>query len=91
MTTLAKNTTPSYCSEYISYNGNKYKIVVRNGNAYFEVFIYRLTNNGDFAVIANVNDIPNITRINYVWDDNRRMECAKENLEKAKEWLKSVF
>jgi hypothetical protein len=42
-------------------------------------------------VVAHKNDIEGIESIAYHWDDNRRIELGKKNIEIAKEWIKQVF
>jgi len=87
-----RNESPSYSSETIVLvGGEKYKIVAENGNAYSYLNIYRYTCNGDLGLIACCYDIPNYKRVDYIWDDSRRLAGNKKNIEAAEEYIKKVF
>lgn len=97
MKVLSKSYKASYCSEYVSHtakNGEElfFKISAENGNSYFYFYVRLLTKNNVMDnVVAHANDIEGVERINYIWDDNRRIEVGKKNIEIAKEWIKQVF
>ena len=87
-----KNESPSYSSEtVVLVGGNRYKIVAENGNAYSRLNIYRYTRNGDLGQIACCYDIPNYNRVDYFWDDSRRLAGNRKNMEAAEEYIKKVF
>ena len=87
-----KNESPSYSSEtVVLVGGEKYKIVAENGNAYSRLNIYRYTCNGDLGQIACCFDIPNYKRVDYIWDDSRRLAGNQKNMEAAEEYIKKVF
>lgn len=91
MKTLSLKLDKKWSSEYILYNGVRYRLRVENDNSYFYANIYRQTQNGDFSLIADKADIEGIKDIKHIWSDNERIECAKQNLELMKKWLKKVF
>jgi hypothetical protein len=87
-----RNESPSYSSEtVVLIGGEKYKIVAENGNAYSRLNIYRYTKNGDLGLIACCYDIPNYKRVDYIWDDSRRLAGNRKNMEAAEEYIKKVF
>lgn len=95
MKTLISNSSASYCSETVmhTFDGKdtRFKIVVENGNCYFRVKILIQTLNGDFALVATEDDIPNLNHISYVSDKERRLAEGLENIVKCKSYIKSVF
>jgi hypothetical protein len=97
MKVLSQSYKAGYCSEYVSHtakNGEElfFKISAENGNSYFYFYVRLLTKNNVMDnVVAHKNDIEGIESIAYHWDDNRRIELGKKNIEIAKEWIKQVF
>lgn len=95
MKTLISNSSASYCSETVmhTFDGKdtRFKIVVENGNCYFRAKILIQTLNGDFALVATEDDIPNLVHISYVSDKERRLAEGLENIVKCKSYIKSVF
>ena len=97
MKVLSTSYKACYCSEYVSHtakNGEElfFKISVENGNSYFYLYVRLLTKNNVMDnVVAHKNDIEGIEHINYIWDNEKRIEVGKKNIEVAKEWVKKVF
>ena len=91
MKRLIEVETPRYCSEVIIYNCKKFKVVCQNGNAFSHLSIYTFTNNGDLALIANENDIPNYVYINYVENEDKRTELGVKNLIAAEKYIKAIY
>ena len=97
MKVLSKSYKAGYCSEYVSHttkNGEEmlFKISVENGNSYFYLFVRLLTKNNEIDnVVANANDIEGVEGISYIWDNEKRLNAGKRNLEIAKKWIKKVF
>ena len=91
MKRLVKVETPKYCSEVIIYNCKKFKVVCENGNAFSRLYIYTFTNNGDLALIANGNDVPNYVRVDYMEDDEKLKELGVKNLIAAEEYIKAIY
>lgn len=90
MKTLITSFRPSYCSETIEYNGNKFKITSQNGNSYFFLTIELYTPNG-LAKVACAEDIQDSQKIDYVWDALQRLSLGKKNLKVAERYIKAVF
>jgi hypothetical protein len=97
MKVLSKSYKVNYCSEYVSHtskNGEElfFKISMENGNSYSRLYVRLLTKNHQIEnVIANIDDIEGIKKINYIWDDNKRIDAGKNNIEVAKKWIEKVF
>lgn len=91
MKTLSISLNGNHCSEYFRFNGTLFKVVVKNGNCYFDCDVYRETINGDFALIACRYDIEGIRHIHYHHNDNEKIETAKQNIEVAKQWVKTIY
>lgn len=97
MKVLSKSYKAGYCSEYVSHTSKKgeemfFKISVENGNSYFHLFVRLLTKNNEIDnVVAHANDIDGVEGINYIWDDDRRIDTGKRNIEIVKKWIKKVF
>ena len=97
MKVLSKSYKAGYCSEYVTHtskNGEElfFKIYMENGNSYSRLFVKMLTKNNEIDnVVAHNDDIEGIERINYIWDEKRRIEYGKNNIEIAKKWIKKVF
>lgn len=97
MKVLSKSYNVGYCSEYISHtskNGEEmlFKISVENGNSYFYLYVRLLTKNNEMDnVVANANDIEGVEKINFIWDNEKRLDAGKRNIEIAKKWIKKVF
>lgn len=91
MKRLIKVETPKYCSEVIIYNSKKFKVVCENGNSFSHLFVYTFTNNGDLALIANGNDIPNYVHVNYVENEDKRKELGVKNLIAAEKYIKAIY
>lgn len=88
---LVKNESPSYSSESILFDGNRYKISSENGNSYSHLRIFRYTQNGDLCQIAGCMDIPNYERVNYISSDDVRLFGNRKNIKAAEEYIKNVF
>ena len=88
---LIKNESPSYSSESILFDGNRYKISSENGNSYSHLRIFRYTQNGDLCQIACEYDIPDYKRVDYIWSDASRIAGNRKNIEAAEEYIKKVF
>lgn len=97
MKVLSKSYKAGYCSEYVTHttkNGEElfFKISVENGNSYFRLYVKLLTKNNEIDnVIAHNDDIEGVEKINYIWNDDRRIDAGKSNIEVAKKWIKKVF
>ena len=91
MRTLSISLSGGHCCEFFRYDGILFKVVVRNGNCYFECDVYRETINGDFAHIACRYDIEGIRHIHYHHNDNEKIDTAKQNIEVAKQWVKTIY
>ena len=97
MKVLSKSYKAGYCSEYVTHtskNGEElfFKIYMENGNSYSRLFVKMLTKNNEIDnVVAHNDDSEGIERINYIWDEKRRIEYGKNNIEIAKKWIKKVF
>ena len=97
MKVLSKSYKAGYCSEYVSHtskNGEEllFKITVENGNCYFRLHVNLFTKNNEIDnVVAVAADIEGVEGINYIWDNDRRLNAGKKNLEVAKKWIKKVF
>lgn len=97
MKVLSKSYKAGYCSEYVSHTSKKgeelfFKISMENGNCYSRLYVRLLTKNNQIEnVIANIDDIEGIKKINYVWDDGKRIDVGMSNIEVAKKWIKKVF
>ena len=91
MITLYKNHKPSYCSEIVEHNDNKFKIVSENGNCYCYLNIYVFTSTGELAQIANRWDIQNSICVSYILDKDRRLAESIRNIELAKEFILAIY
>lgn len=97
MKVLSKSYKAGYCSEYVSHTSKSgeellFKITVENGNCYFRLLVKLLTKNNEIDnVVATAPDIEGVEGINYIWDNDRRLNAGKKNLEVAKKWIKKVF
>ena len=97
MKVLSKSYKAGYCSEYVSHtskNGEElfFKISVDNGNCYFNLKVRLLTKNNEIDnIVAHAHDIDGVESINYIWDNDRRIDAGKRNIEVAKKWIKKVF
>jgi hypothetical protein len=69
----------------------RFKIVAKNYNSNWEVNIYIQTNNYDFAMIADKNDIPDVTHVSYCTSDENRMHGNEYNISKAINFIQKVF
>jgi hypothetical protein len=51
-----------------------------------------LTKNNEIDnIVAHAYDIDGVEGINYIWDNDKRLEVGKRNIEVAKKWIKKVF
>lgn len=97
MKVLSTSYKAGYCSEYVSHtakNGEEllFKIEVENGNCYFYLIVKLFTKNNEINnIVATDSDIENSIGINYIWDNEKRLDVGKKNIEIAKEWIKKVF
>ena len=91
MKVLVKNESICYSSEVVTYGGNKFKIVAKNGNCYCDTEVYVFTKNGDLALIAVRADIPNAIYVDYIRDDNKRKAGNAKNLIAAENYIKAVY
>jgi hypothetical protein len=91
MRTLSISLSGSHCCEFFRYDGILFKVVVRNGNCYFDCDVYRETINGDFAHIACRYDIEGIESIPYNNSDERKISIAQQNIQRAKEWIRVIY
>lgn len=86
------NQSPAYSSEtVVNASGDKFKIVSENGNCYSRLNIYAYTRNGDIALVACKDDIPNYRRVDYIDNEARRQEGNRKNLLAAEEYIKKVW
>ena len=69
----------------------RFKIVAKNYNANWEVYIYIQTNNYDFAMIADKYDIPDVTCVSYCTSDENRIRGNEYNISKAINFIQKVF
>lgn len=69
----------------------RFKIVAKNYNSNWEVNIYIQTKNYDFAIIADKNDIPDVTHVSYCTSDENRMRGNEYNISKAINFIQKVF
>lgn len=90
MKVLVSNSSVEYTSETIEYNGKKFKIRAENGNSFSYLEIELYTPNG-LSSIACAYDIPNYQKVNYIWDDARRIRVSKENIKAAENYIKKIF
>lgn len=95
MKVLYENYKPEYASEMVMHNvdgvGKRFKITCENGNCYFRLRVYIQTVNGDFAQIACQDDLNGVEHINYMWDDDTRINYNAGNIALAKGYIKKVF
>ena len=91
MKILIYTDTPSYSSETVEFKGKKFKIVASNGNAYSHLRVYAYTLNGDIALIATEDDIPNYKAVNYISDDQTRMNGNEKNIFAAEKYIKAIY
>jgi len=91
MKRLIKVEKPTYCSEVIIYNCKKFKVVCQNGNSFSHLFIYTFTNNGDLALIANGEDVPNYIYIDYINNEDKRKELGVKNLIAAEKYIEAIY
>ena len=91
MKKLVSNCKPNYCSEIVVFNGNKFKIVCENGNAYSKLNIEILTKNGDLGLSAIKHDIPNYKDVWFGDNDEKRLKLSMENIVAAEEFIKAVY
>ena len=80
-----------YCSEVVAFNGKKFKIVSSNDNSYSRLNIYVFTNNGDLALIANRDDVPNYLYVDYIKTKDERLELSLKNIAAAEKYIKAVY
>ena len=91
MKSLYKNCNYNYCSETVSFNGNKFKIESKNGNSYCRTIIYIYTKNGELAEIACGSDLNGHKYVNYVSSEEKRLKETLENIELAKKYIKAIY
>lgn len=95
MRTLIENYLPHYSSEVVKFRTDgenvRFKIVSENGNSYYYLTIAIQTRNRNFENVATFGDIPGVTKIQYHWDDEKRIQVAKENIKLAKKYIIQVF
>lgn len=91
MKTLSVSQHGNHCSEYFRFNNVLFKVVVTNGNSYFECNVYKETLNGDFALVACKYDIVGVKHIYYNHNDESKIETAKQNISIAKEWVRVIY
>ena len=87
---LVNNDAPDYSSETIQVKwGSKYKIVSENGNSYSHLRVYKYTHNG-IDQIACEYDIPDYKRVDYSWDDDKRMKGNMHNILAAEKYILKI-
>jgi len=91
MKSLYKNYSYDYCSETVSFNGNKFKIKSKNGNSYCSTTIYIYTKNGDLAEIACSSDLNGHNYVSYVSSEETRLKETLENIELAKKYIEAIY
>lgn len=92
MKILVSNYKPFYCSEIVTFNGNKFKIVSENdGSAYSKLNIEIFTKSGDLGLVAIKYDIPNYKEVSFIKSDEKRLELSMENIKAAEEFIKAVY
>ena len=91
MKSLYKKSKYDYCSETVSFNGNKFKVVSKNGNSYCSTTIYIYTKNGELAEIACSSDLNGHNYVNYAYSEQTRLKETLENIEIAKKYIKAIY
>lgn len=95
METLISNYRPYYSSEVVKFRTDgedvRFKIVSEVGNSYYYLTIAIQTRNRNFENVAIFGDIPNVSSIHYHWDNEKRIQMTKENIEMAKKYITKVF
>ena len=95
MRTLIENYLPQHSSEVVKFRTDgenvRFKIVSENGNSYYYLTIAIQTRNRNFENVATFGDIPGVTKIQYHWGDEKRIQAAKENIKLAKKYIIQVF
>lgn len=95
MRTLISNYLPSYASEVILFRTDgeltRFKISSETGYDFYILKIEIQTKNRNYECVATKNDIPGVEKIKYNWDEEKRIQLAKENIEMAKRYIIQVF
>ena len=87
---LVNNDSPSYSSEsLVVVGGGKYKIVAENGNSYSHLKVYKYTHNG-IDQIACEYDIPDYKRVDYIYNEAKRMKGNKDNIHAAEKYILKI-
>ena len=89
-TILVTNSKVGYTSTTIMYNKRRFKITCEDGNCYTQLKVYMYTVNG-LAEIAHGSDIQGVKSVNYVWDDDKRIQAQEDNIKLAIEYIKLIF
>lgn len=95
MELLYQNYTPSHNVRIVNhkYDGKtvKFKIVAENGNSYSRLNIYIINPQTGLHLIADKDDIRGYNVVSYECHDSIRMSRSQENLDKAEDWIRTVF
>ena len=91
MKTLVEKKNFNYCSETLTFNGHKFKIVAENGNSYSRLNIYYYTTSGELALVATKEDIPDYEYMDYIDSKEERLNGCLKNLKVAKAYIKKVW
>ena len=91
MKTLYKNESENYCSETFLHNEQKFKVVSKNGNAYYYLDVYIYTQNGELAEIACKDDIKDVRYISHLCDYVEWVEYSLKNIKLAKEYVQAIY
>lgn len=92
MKTLYKKESAEYCSEVVTYKGNKFKVVsITKFGVPVSVSVYIFTQNGDIAVIATHEDMNNILKMETFIPNKEKLEINKNNIAVAKAYIKAIY
>lgn len=90
MENLYTKHAPTQCVEYVQFNGKIFKITIETGNYYY-LNIYLQTKNGDFAHIANSNELKDFIMPHHKMNDEERMIINIKDIMIARDFIKQVF
>ena len=95
MKVIVQNFNYDHCMEIVEQNqvgGDKikFKIIAENGNCYSHLKIFILNNNG-LQLIFTEEDIPGYVQVNYICNDDTRLNASKLNIFAAEDLIKNVF
>lgn len=95
MRTLISNYLPNYSSEVVLFRTDgeltRFKISSETGYDFYILKISIQTKNRNYECVATKDDIPGVEKIKYNWDEEKRIQLAKENIKLAKKYIIQVF